>query len=438
MIFLDSAATTPVRREVLEAMWPYLTGDFGNPSSHHELGESAKRALDAARKSVAAVMGCRASDVVFTSGGTESDNLAIKGLALAEPRGRHIVTSAIEHEAVLESVDYLKRIHGFDVSVVPVDSAGFVDLQQVREALRPDTTLCTIMYANNEVGVVQPIAAIAELCREHSVPMHTDAVQAAGWLALDLVELGVDALSLSGHKLGAPKGIGVLIVKGRRSLEPVLHGGGQERGKRSGTENVAGAVGFAHALALAESDRVERAEHTARLRDNFVADVMTRVPDAIFTGPALLAGHALAADSGSGADADARADTDARAVTDAAAETGAGTNPPTSTRPTSTRPTSTPPISSRLPNNASFCFPGTSGESLLLELGRAGIICSAGSACAVGSDDVSHVLTALGIEEESAQTAVRFSLSGDTTAEQLATVAAEIETAYRAVRSLSG
>ncbi|EAR25408.1 cysteine desulfurase [marine actinobacterium PHSC20C1] len=384
MIFLDSAATTPVRREVLEAMWPLLTGDFGNPSSHHELGESAKRALDGARKSVAAVIGCRASDVVFTSGGTESDNLAIKGLALAEPRGRHIVTSAIEHEAVLESVDYLRRIHGFEVTVLPVDSAGLVDVQQAREALRPDTTLCTIMYANNEVGVVQPIAAIAALCRELAIPMHTDAVQAAGWLPLNIAELGVDALSLSGHKLGAPKGIGVLIVKGRRGLEPVLHGGGQERGKRSGTENVAGAVGFAHALTLAESDRVDRAERTTQLRNEFVADVLTRVPQAIYTGP-----------------------------TDAAE-------------------------SRRLPNNASFCFPGTSGESLLLELGRAGIICSAGSACAVGSDEVSHVLSALGIDDAIAQTAVRFSLSADTTAEQLQAVAAEIETAYRAVGSLSG
>lgn len=412
MIFLDSAATTPVRREVLEAMWPYLTGDFGNPSSHHELGESAKRALDAARKSVAAVVGCRASDVVFTSGGTESDNLAIKGLALAEPRGRHIVTSAIEHEAVLESVDYLKRIHGFEVSVVPVDSVGLVDLRHLREELRPLTTLCTIMYANNEVGIVQPIAAIAELCREHAVPMHTDAVQAAGWLSLDLAELGVDALSLSGHKLGAPKGIGVLIVKGRRSLEPVLHGGGQERGKRSGTENVAGAVGFAHALALAESDRLERAERVARLRDDFVADVMARVPAAIYTGPAL---GVAAADDGADANAGSR--------TTAAIETVAHTSALTLTR---------------LPNNASFCFPGTSGESLLLELGRAGIICSAGSACAVGSDDASHVLTALGIDEAIAQTAVRFSLNGDTTAEQLAMVATQIETAYRAVRSLSG
>ncbi|MBH0009157.1 cysteine desulfurase family protein [Salinibacterium sp. SWN1162] len=413
MIFLDSAATTPVRREVLEAMWPLLTGDFGNPSSHHELGESAKRALDAARKSVAASLGCRASDVVFTSGGTESDNLAIKGLALAEPRGRHIVTSAIEHEAVLESVDYLARLHGFEITVLPVNAAGLISLDDARDALRPDTTLCTVMYANNEIGAVQPIAALAELCHAQGVPLHTDAVQAAGWLPLDVAGLGVDALSLSGHKLGAPKGIGVLMVKGRRSLEPVLHGGGQERGKRSGTENVAGSVGFAHALALAETDRAARALAVAQLRNDFVSNVLERVPAAIFTGPAVAGTHDHDHDH-------AGAQTDAQAAADGDAATPTLVSTPT-----------------RLPNNASFCFPGTSGESLLLELGRAGIICSAGSACAVGSDDVSHVLTALGIDEAIAQTAVRFSLSGDTTAEQLATVAAEVETAYRAVRSLS-
>ncbi len=260
MIYLDSAATTPVRREVLEAMWPYLTGEFGNPSSRHTVGESAGRALLAARTSVAGVLGCRVSEVVFTSGGTEADNLAIKGVALGALRGRHIVTTAIEHEAVLGSCDYLHRHHGFEVTYLPVDCYGRVSVEQVRAALRPETTMCTVMLANNEVGTIEPIAEIAAAARGVGVPMHTDAVQAAGVLDLTVADLGVDALSLSGHKMGAPKGVGVLYLRGRLHAEPVLHGGGQERGRRSGTENVAAAVGFAKALELAEASRVDRVE----------------------------------------------------------------------------------------------------------------------------------------------------------------------------------
>ncbi|WP_314147538.1 cysteine desulfurase family protein, partial [uncultured Leifsonia sp.] len=235
MIYLDAAATSAVRREVLEAMWPYLTGDFGNPSSQHEVGASAARALADARAAVAAWLGCRASEVVFTSGGTEADNLAIKGIALANPRGRHIVSTPIEHEAVLASIDHLVRVHGFEATLVPVGADGLLDPDAFAAALRPDTTLATVMLANNEVGTVQPVARLAALAHEHGIPFHTDAVQAAGWLPLDVRALGVDALSVSGHKLGAPKGIGALFVRGRLPLEPVIHGGGQERGRRSGT-----------------------------------------------------------------------------------------------------------------------------------------------------------------------------------------------------------
>jgi len=378
MIYFDAAATSAVRREVLEAMWPYLTGDFGNPSSHHGVGESAARALADARATVAAWLGCRASEVVFTSGGTEADNLAIKGIALATPRGRHIVTTAIEHEAVLASVDYLVRQHGFTVDYAPVGRDGLIDVDAFAALLRPDTTLASVMLANNEVGTVQPIAHLTALTRELRIPFHTDAVQAAGWLPLDVTTLGVDALSVSGHKLGAPKGIGALFVRGRIPIEPVLHGGGQERGKRSGTENVAGAVGLATAVRLAAANRDAQAAAAAHARDAFVAAVLAELPDARLTG-----------------------------------------HP-----------------SARLPGTASFVFPGSNGETILLELERRGVVSSSGSACAAGSEDASHVLLALGYEEDVARTAVRFSWGPEVDADQLAGVAAAVGDAVREVTAL--
>jgi len=380
MIYLDAAATTPVKREVLEAMWPYLTGDFGNPSSHHGVGDSAARALTAARRTVAEHLGCRPGEVVFTSGGTEADNLAVKGIALGAPRGRHVVLSAIEHPAVVETVDHLRRLHGFEVTVLPVDSAGLVDPDDFSRALRPDTTLATVMYANNEVGTVQPLAALAARAREAGVPFHTDAVQAAGWLPVRLDALGVDALSISGHKLGAPKGVGALAVRQRLPLEPVLHGGGQERGARSGTENVAFAVGLATALRLAEPVRADAAARVTVLRDDFIRAILARVPGAVLTGPPLAS--------------------DAARITSPQAGGGAHPDP-------------------RLPSVASFCFPGTSGESVLLQLEERGVIVSSGSACAAGSDEPSPVLLALGLTPDVAQTAVRFTLSPDTTAADL-------------------
>lgn len=379
MIYLDSAATTPVRREVLEAMWPYLTGEFGNASSHHSLGESAARALTGARASVAEIFHCRMSEVVFTSGGTEADNLAIKGLALGGSRGRHIVTSTIEHEAVLASCDYLSRQHGFEITYLPVDRFGMVSAEQARLAIRPDTAICSIMLANNEVGTIEPIAAISELTRSLQVPMHTDAVQGAGLLSLDVRALGVDALSISGHKVGAPKGVGALYLRGRLQLEPVLHGGGQERGRRSGTENVASAVGLATALQLAETSRLERVQRTTLLRDELIQGVLTTVPDAMLTG----------------------------------------------------HPTH------RLAGNASFCFPGTSGEAVLLQLEQREILCSSGSACAAGSDRPSHVLVGMGIAPEVAQTAVRFTLGDTVSREQILRAIRAVREACEAVRAIN-
>ncbi|AGW41922.1 cysteine desulfurase [Leifsonia xyli subsp. cynodontis DSM 46306] len=380
MIYLDAAATSAVRRDVLEAMWPYLTGDFGNPSSHHSLGETAARALGEARSAVASWLGCRASEVVFTSGGTEADNLAVKGIALANPRGRHLVTTPIEHEAVLASADHLVREHGFSVTLVPVGRDGLVDAADFAAALRPDTTLASVMLANNEVGTVQPVAELAALAHGHGILFHTDAVQAAGWLPLDVRALGVDALSVSGHKIGAPKGIGALCVRGRVPLEPVLHGGGQERGRRSGTENVAGAVGLAVAARAAAAGRDERATAARAARDAFVAAVLEAAPGAELTGHPSL----------------------------------------------------------RLPGTASFVFPGTSGEAVLLELERNGVVSSSGSACAAGSEDASHVLLALGYPAELARTAVRFSWGPETGAAELAGVAPEVGAAVRRVAGLRG
>ncbi|GAA2028430.1 cysteine desulfurase family protein [Agromyces tropicus] len=378
MIFADHAATTPVRREALEAMWPYLTGAFGNPSSRHGVGEEAARALAWARETVAAVVGARPGDVVFTSGGTEADNLAVKGLGLATPRGRHVVVSPVEHEAVLEAADALRRLHGFEVAHVEVDATGAVTPEALARVIRPDTTLVSVQLANNEVGTVNPIADLARVAHGVGALMHTDAVQAAGWLPLAVDDLGVDALSLAGHKVGAPKGTGALVVRGRLPLEPVLHGGGQERGRRSGTENVAGAVAFATALRLAEDDRADAAARVADVTAAFRARVAVGVPDAVPTG-----------------------------------------HP-----------------DRRLPGTVSYVFPGTGGEAVLLELERRDVVVSSGSACAAGSDEPSHVLTAMGLAPEVAQTAVRFSFGADVTEADAAAAADALAEAVSAVRDI--
>ncbi|MGR2751295.1 cysteine desulfurase family protein [Agromyces arachidis] len=378
MIFADHAATGPVRREALEAMWPYLTGAFGNPSSSHGLGEEAARALAEAREQVAAVVGCRPGDVVFTSGGTEADNLAVLGLSIANPRGRHVVVSPVEHEAVLAAADALHRLHGFAVDEVPVDATGAVDADALARVVRPDTTLVSVQLANNEVGTVNPIADLARVAHAAGALVHTDAVQAAGWLPLPLDGLGVDALSLAGHKVGAPKGTGALVVRGRLALEPVVHGGGQERGRRSGTENVAGAVAFATALRLADLERADAAPRLASLASRFRALVAASVPDAVPTG-----------------------------------------HP-----------------GRRLPGTVSYVFPGTSGEAVLLELERRDVIVSSGSACAAGSDEPSHVLTAMGFAPDVARTAVRFSFGAMTSESDVERAAAALVEAVSAVRDI--
>lgn len=352
MLYLDHAATSPVRPEVLEAMRPYLTEVFGNPSSHHTVGEAAAEALEWARTRVAVALGMRAGDVIFTSGGTEANNLAVKGIvlgALGTGSGRReLITTPIEHESILESADYLRRLHGVDVRMLPVDAKGSAAPTDLHAALTEDTVLLSFGHANNEVGTVQDAAGLIAAAHSRGVPVHVDAVQSAGWL--DLRGLGADAVAIAGHKLGTPKGIGALGVRARVPLEPLLHGGGQERGRRSGTENVAGAVGLATALDLAEAERAQSAKAVAAQTAEFIAGVVDAVPQAALTGSP----------------------------------------------------------DQRLPNVASFTFAGTSGEAVLLELERRGVVSSSGSACAAGSDEPSPVLLALGIPAATAQTSVRF------------------------------
>ena len=384
VIYLDYAATAPVREEVLRAIWPVLTETFGNPSSQHSVGMEARDRLNWARASVATTLGCASEELIFTSGGTESDNLAIIGVALANPRGKHVVVSAIEHPAVFESAQYLERVHGFRVTRVPVDAFGTMHLDALESALDEDVTLCSVMMANNEVGTVQPVHTIATMCAERGIPFHTDAVQAAGWL--DLRATGAQALSLSGHKLGATKGVGLLYRDAKLALEPTMHGGGQQGGLRSGTQDVASPVGLAVALALAVNERavaLAEADDAAQAgvdpvmlrRDEFVASILSRVPDAQLTG------HPI----------------------------------------------------ERLPGHASFVFPRVNGETLLLELDRLGIACSSGSACAAGSQDPSPVLLAMGVKPAIAHTSVRFSFSRSTSTEDLARAADALVAAHESL-----
>lgn len=371
MLYLDHAATSPVRPEVLDAMRPLLTGVFGNPSSHHTYGEAAASALDEARSRVARVLGMRSGDVIFTSGGTESNNLAVKGIVLAAlARGhRHLVVSPIEHESILESADYLSRFHGVEVTAAPVDALGRISASALSQTLRDDTALVAVGHANNEIGTIQDVPALAAAARSAGVPLHVDAVQSAGWLPL--AALGADAVAVAGHKLGTPKGIGALAVRGRVALEPLMHGGGQERGRRSGTENVAGAVALATALELADAERDEVSTRLRASTVRFIAAVHTLVPQSSLTGD---------------------------------------------------------PVA-RLPGTASFTFAGVSGEAVLLELERRGVVSSSGSACAAGSDEPSHVLLACGVSPAVAQTSVRFTFGRETLPpdlpERLATLVAE-------------
>ncbi len=361
-VYLDNAATTPVDPRVFDAMRPYWLDDWGNPSSVYAVGRRARRALDDARDRVAQVLNCRANEIVFTGCGSESDNLAVKGVALAqsEQRGwRHVVTSRVEHHAVLHACEWLSSHLGFSVSYVEVDEFGRVDPERVAAEVRDDTALVSIMYANNEVGTIEPIADIARAvkARNPSTVFHTDAVQAGGLLPLDVQAMGVDMLALSGHKFYAPKGVGLSFVRRGTSLVHLMSGGGQERGIRAGTENVAYIVGMASALELAYLEHASRVAHVSRLRDRLVSGVLGGIAGARLTG----------------------------------------------------HPTE------RMPNSASFTIEGADGESLLLNLDQEGIYASSGSACTSGTLEISHVLRALRLPEEQARGSLRLTTGTRTT-----------------------
>ncbi|MEI8307009.1 MAG: cysteine desulfurase family protein [Chloroflexales bacterium] len=370
IIYLDHAATTPLDQRVLAAMLPYLSEQPGNPSSIHQLGRAALHALDDAREVVALVLGCTRKEIVFTGGGSESDNLAIKGVALAQRqrgKGSHIITSEVEHHAVLNAVAYLEQC-GFTVTLLPVDRSGFVRPDDLRAAIRPDTALVSVMYANNEVGTVQPIAALGAICHEYGVPLHTDAVQAAGMLPLDVNALNVDLMTLTAHKFYGPKGVGLLYVRHGTPLLPQINGGGQERRRRAGTENVAGIVGLATALTLAEERRPTYVARLSDLRDRLIDGVLECVPQSWLNGDREL----------------------------------------------------------RLANNANLGFACAEGESVLLLLDQHGICASSGSACSSGSLEPSHVLTAMGLSVDNATCSVRFSLGQGSRAEDIDTVIAAL------------
>ena len=384
-IYLDAAATTPLDPDVLAAMMPYLTGSFGNPSSIYQLGQETKAAIEDARGAVARVIGARPAEIVFTSGATESDNTALAGVLWSarfrSPNGPapHLITSAIEHHAVLHCAEFLEK-QGFAVTVLPVDRDGFVDPVTVEAAIRPETALISIMYANNEVGAIQPVAEIGRIAREHGVPFHTDAVQAAGALAIDVDALNVDLLSLSAHKFGGPKGVGCLYVRKGVAIEWMQLGGGQEGGRRGGTENVAGIVGFGAAIERAERERSARSGLLRTVRDELYAKIVDAIPDARLNGPA---------------------DTDRR-----------------------------------LPNNLNIAIPGVQGETMLLALDMMGIAASAGSACTTGNSAPSHVLLAMGLSDELARSSLRFSVGLGITSEDLDDVVSALEEIVERTRSI--
>lgn len=386
-IYLDHAATTPVDPEVLEATLPYFTKHYGNPSSIYGLGQESRAAIDRARLSAARVLGCNPAEIVFTSGATESDNLALRGVAWAarfvnpdRDNPPHIVTTAIEHHAVLHTARSLER-QGFAVTYVDPDGRGIIDPEAIAAALRAETCLISVMYANNESGAIQPLREVADIARESGIPVHTDAVQGAGMLPLNVDALGADLLSLSAHKFYGPKGVGLLYVRRGTNIDFQQEGGSQEQGRRGGTENVPGIVGLGLALEHADGGRDAYSRHCSMLRDRLITGILAAIPDATVNGP------------------------------------------------------KDPEL--RLPNNLNVTIPEVQGEMLLLSLDVLGVAASAGSACTTGNTEPSHVLLAMGLSPEACQSALRFTVGrGNTEAQIDEAIAALVQSVGRA-RSLA-
>jgi cysteine desulfurase len=378
-IYMDHAATTPFHPEVTEAMLPYLGERFGNPSSIYGEGREARRAVEEARSQVANALGADPAEIIFTSGGTEADNLAVLGAARAgSGENRHIVTTVIEHHAVLEPCHYLER-EGFEVTYLPVDGSGILDPEEVRKAITPSTLLVSVMHANNEIGTVQPVEEISAVCRVAGIYLHTDAVQAVGALDVDVDRLGVDLLSVSAHKLYGPKGTGCLYARRGTKLESILLGGGQERRMRSGTENVAGIVGFATAMRLAAEEWKTRSDQVRPLRDRLIGGILERIPYTRLNGDR----------------------------------------------------------ERRLPNNVNVLFDYIEGEAICLKLDLQGVAASTGSACSSESGEVSHVLLALGIPQEKAHGSLRLTLGRENTAEDVDLVLEKLPPIIEELRLMS-
>jgi len=380
VIYLDHAATTAVDPWVVEAILPYFTVRYGNASSIHSLGQDARRAVEEARAGVAEILNCNPEEIIFTSCGTESDNLAIRGVAwMNRQRGDHIITSPIEHHAVSHTCEQLQKQFGLEVTYLPVDGWGRVNPADVEKAITDTTVLISIMYANNEVGTIEPIAEIGEIARRHGIPFHTDAVQAAGALSLDVQELNVDLLTLSAHKFYGPKGVGVLYVRKGVEVLPTQTGGGHESNRRAGTENVPYIVGLATALKLAEERREQESRRLTALRDRLIEGILSSMPHC------QLMGHP----------------------------------------------------SERLPNNANFVFEYVEGEGILLSLDMEGIAASSGSACATGSAEPSHVLLAMGVQPDIAHGSLRLTLGRENTEQDVDRVLQVLPNIVERLRALS-